>query len=265
MAVVLLALFALLTHWAAWRHHFFKIPSRSTLPIGGIVASGFGVYLGFSFLIAPLTAKLMSSYIEDPIALVSYLQFFIFGTLTLILFLIGIANRAKLQTIWKNSNTPMTTDIGMGILTWVISFPAVALISQLADLFIYFVFHVENYEQVAVRFLKTTLETPSLFVMAMISIIVFAPLIEEFLFRGLLQTWIKRMLGTKAAILIASFCFAFFHLAGSQGIGNISLFVSLFALGCYLGFIYERQGSLLASISLHFTFNVVSALRIMLS
>src|SRR4029077_13952502 len=96
-------------------------------------------------------------------------------------------------------------------------------IGQIFDLIIYLPFGVVNYEQVAVRYLKTTLASPSMLVIALILILLAAPVVEEFLFRGCLQTWFKQYLGPKAAILLAALCFAFFHLAPSQGIGNLSL------------------------------------------
>jgi membrane protease YdiL (CAAX protease family) len=67
------------------------------------------------------------------------------------------------------------------------------------------------------------------------------------------------------AIVFSSICFSAFHFSFSQGIGNISLLFSLFVFALFLGFIYERQGSLFASISLHMTLNIVSVARILLS
>jgi membrane protease YdiL (CAAX protease family) len=124
-------------------------------------------------------------------------------------------------------------------------------------------FGVQAYEQVAVRYLKMALDSPPLLLTALFIILIAAPFIEELLFRGFLQNWLKSILGAKSAILIASFCFALFHLSASQGIGNISLAISLFSFSCFLGFIYERQRSLLASIGLHMTFNAVSCFRIL--
>jgi membrane protease YdiL (CAAX protease family) len=72
-------------------------------------------------------------------------------------------------------------------------------------------------------------------------------------------------LGTKAAILLTSLAFALFHYSGSQEIGNVSLIASLFTFALFLGFIYEKQSSLFASIGLHMTFNLASALRILLA
>jgi membrane protease YdiL (CAAX protease family) len=65
------------------------------------------------------------------------------------------------------------------------------------------------------------------------------------------------------AILLSALCFALFHFAPSQGIGNISLVGSLFLFALFLGFIYERQASLFASVGLHMTFNTVSTFRIL--
>ena len=129
---------------------------------------------------------------------------------------------------------------------------------------IYAVFGTEVYEQTAVAYLKLALESPILLTSTLLTILLSAPILEELLFRGLLQTYFKQYLGKKTAILAASFFFAFFHLNAAQGIGNIPLFLSLFFFGGFLGFIYEKQGSLIASISLHITFNTISTLRIIL-
>ena len=78
-------------------------------------------------------------------------------------------------------------------------------------------------------------------IIALFTIIIAAPVTEEFIFRGMLQNWLKTKLGTKSAIITASACFALFHLSSSQGLGNISLALSLFSFACFLGFIYEKQ------------------------
>jgi uncharacterized protein len=151
----------------------------------------------------------------------------------------------------------------MGVLTWIISFPLVIAVGQFADLLLYLFFKYENYEQVAVRYLKTTLGSPPMLAIALFTILIAAPIIEEFLFRGCLQNFFKRYMLTKNAILLSALCFSLFHFAPSQGIGNISLVVSLFLFALFLGFIYERQASLFASIGLHMTFNAVSTFRIL--
>ncbi len=127
---------------------------------------------------------------------------------------------------------------------------------------VYALFNITTYDQVAVLYLKIAMQSPALLVSMLISILVVAPILEEFLFRGLLQTYLKNYLGKKGAIFVAALLFGLFHFNSAQGVGNISIILSLFSFGCFLGFIYERQGSLLASISLHATFNAVNVLYI---
>jgi uncharacterized protein len=190
-------------------------------------------------------------------------------TLALLFWFSTKLDRPTLKKIWKDYSIPTAKrrifDVFIGACTWLISFPPVVVIGQLADMLIFALFGVESYEQVAVRYLKMTLGSPPMLAVALFTILIAAPVMEEYLFRGLLQNWLKQHLGKKAAILIAAFCFALFHLAPSQGLGNISLIVSLFSFACFLGFIYERQASLFASIGLHMTFNTISTLRILFS
>ena len=152
----------------------------------------------------------------------------------------------------------------VGALTWALAFPAAVVVEQVFDLFIYFTFNVETYNQTAVLYLKMMKKNPELLAIALTTILVLAPLLEEFLFRGILQTYLKRHLSQKVAIVISSLCFALFHLTPSQGAGNIPLFFSLMTLGLFLGFLYEKQGSLLTPIALHLTFNTISSAYILL-
>jgi len=273
--ILLFGMLAFLTHWTAWHNGLFSLPLTNKPKEGApntyqlIVI--FGIYLGMAYLITPLLGRIIVSLSPDNIpsmGAMGWLQFFSLSTTFLLFFLFCLRqDRTAMKKIWKDNSRPgarsIFYDFGMGVLTWIISFPLIVLIGQLSDLLVLLVFGVRNYEQVAVRYLKTTLESPSMLAMAIGTILIAAPIMEEFLFRGCLQNWFKRFAGTKAAIPLASLCFALFHLAPSQGVGNISLFISLFAFACYLGFIYERQGSLFASIGLHMTFNAVSTIRIL--
>ena len=98
--------------------------------------------------------------------------------------------------------------------------------------------------------------------MVLFTIILLAPLIEEILFRGFLQTFIRQHLGSRQAIGITSLLFALFHYAPEQGLGNIPIVGSLLVLALFLGFVYEKRGSLLAPITLHACFNSISVLNL---
>lgn len=155
-------------------------------------------------------------------------------------------------------------DFFLGVITWIWSFPIVVVIGQVTDLFLYYLFHFEGYEQVAIRYLKNTLHSPFLLGIALFSILIAAPFLEEFLFRGCLQTMFRQWMGRSKAIFSSALSFSLFHFSFSQGLGNISLLLSLFAFALVLGWIYERQASLFASIGLHMTFNIVTTIRILL-
>lgn len=124
-------------------------------------------------------------------------------------------------------------------------------------------FNIEQLpDQVAVKFLKMTFEYPLYLLLSVFSIVVLAPLIEETLFRGFLQTFIRQHLGSKQAIWITSACFSFFHYSSEQGLGNIPIIGSLFVLALFLGYLYERQGTLIAPMALHASFNAISVMNI---
>lgn len=250
-----------MTHWVTWKKGFFRFPNRrkETFPSLFYLLGVFGIYLGIAFFLSPFFARFFNSGIVQLLLLCLIML--------LITFFSVYYKPDAVKRLWKDHSLPEKRsplyDFFFGVLAWCVSFPPVVLVGELSDFFLYLIFKVVNYEQIAVRYLKTTLGSPSMFIVAILAIFLAAPVIEEFLFRGCLQSFLKRFMGKKTAIIFASLCFALFHLATSQGLGNISLFVSLFTFACYLGAVYERQGSLFAPIGLHMTFNVVNTLRIL--
>lgn len=74
--------------------------------------------------------------------------------------------------------------------------------------------------------------------------VVLAPIMEETLFRGLIQGAICRRDGATKAILISALLFGVFHFIPQQAI-------NAFFVGIILGYIYFRTGSLLTVIIIH--------------
>ncbi|HVX85777.1 MAG TPA: CPBP family intramembrane glutamic endopeptidase [Phycisphaerae bacterium] len=103
-----------------------------------------------------------------------------------------------------------------------------------------------------------------------------APILEEFYFRGLLQTALAgRSFGLRvaspadlqyspspahrfAAIALTSALFAAAH-------GSIDIYPTLFLLSLALGYTYERSNNLFASITLHAAFNTFNMLPLLLT
>lgn len=264
--------------WSAKSYGFFHLPHIQEKKLNPVsfktVLVSFAIYLGMTMVVTPILAKLIHSIYptssggNPPFTALSALQLISLTSIFFLLYLYSNSQNPKLfKKIWKNwsipHHKPIITDILLGVMTWIIGFPLVIAIGQLADAILYFFFGLQNYEQVAVRYLKTALESPPLLTLALFTILIAAPVIEEYLFRGCLQTFFKRYMVPKNAIILSALCFSLFHFAPSQGIGNISLVASLFVFALFLGFIYEKQASLFASVGLHMTFNAISTFRIL--
>ena len=81
--------------------------------------------------------------------------------------------------------------------------------------------------------------------------VIFAPIVEELVFRGLIATRLSRGMPAFAAIAVSALIFGIVHGTLFQGI-----YTAL--LGLLLGTVFFREDSLLASIALHFGFNLGS-------
>lgn len=168
------------------------------------------------------------------------------------------------QLIWQRGNrTSFLEDTKWAALSWIISFGPILLISTLLEQFTLHFFHMKALpEQLAVNFLKMTFEAPFYFFLALCTVIFLAPLIEELLFRGFLQTFLRKHLSRGHAIFLSSLCFSFFHYSPEQGFANIPIIGSLFLLALFLGFLYEKRLSLKAPILLHALFNTTSVINL---
>ncbi len=165
--------------------------------------------------------------------------------------------------IWNsNEKTNKLQDISIGLYSIFIVYPFIFFSWNTIVLINYLLFGIMPLVQPAVEFLKQSKEHLSLLYLALVCIVILAPIIEEFFFRGALQTYLKKFLGRKAAIICTSLLFAFMHVNLFRGIGNLPIIVSLFVFACYLGFLYEKQKSLLAPIVLHMIFNAISCVQI---
>ena len=228
------------------------------------VLLGFAIYITGSLLLPEQILPLISPLFSSKSTAITWASLFSLGTVFLLLCgLYLLIMKKDFLIIWKNSPEPLIKDAVIGVLTWFLAFPFVAIVEQVADLFTYSLFGLKTYEQVAVQYLKSAMNNPHQLIAALFLILVIAPLLEELLFRGLLQSFIKKHLGAKAAILLAALGFALLHVSSIQGFGNISLVLSLLTFSYFLGLVYEKRQSLIAPIALHFTFNAFTTLRIL--
>jgi hypothetical protein len=248
---------------------FYTWTPHAAVPISmKQVGSIFGIYMSLMLIFGPIFISILAKLTASP-PFVMGAQFGLLGlTIATIVLYCQSQKGNTFSQIWKDRSNPNAKsiwfDIGIGIMTWIVAFPFIVVVGEFFDTLINLAFQADHYEQTAVKYLKNTLGSPLQTALALLLILGVAPFFEEFLFRGCLQTYLKRRFGVKGAILLSSLCFAVFHFSTSQGWGNISLLASLMTFAGFLGFIYERQSSLFASIALHATFNLTSAFRILL-
>ncbi len=269
--VLLLGAIAYLVLWFAWRKGFFETPRQDLVstPLSLFhVLSVFAIYFGVvTFLLPPLLPllrKLLASTPPLQFSVIINLTVLLITALSLLLFWRAMNPQIR-HPLWRflTKTSSYRQDFFIGVAAWAISLPSLLFASQLLDLSIYVLFHVKELpDQTAVHFLRMTMNEPLSFLFNIISIVLLAPFIEELMFRGFLQTYIRKFFRPAAAITLSSLCFACFHFSPEQGLGNITIIGSLFILALFLGFVYERQNSLLASISLHATFNGLSILNL---
>lgn len=270
-----------LISFVAWKFGYYQIinapdPHASSLNWKRSLGA-FVVYLGVQVLIVPfLYAFWLWFQGEDITNLDHYKQTAIergwIGIFSVIVtgvafvaYYLGLIPGDREKVVGTRFTQAPLRNIFLGYLSWFIAFPWVVVVNRLVS-FAFDYWNIDtNVDQVAVKSLKESMADPTLFWTSVIFIAAIIPVFEELLFRGFLQSWLKGLFGVGIAIPITAFIFALFHFASSQKAQNIELILSLFILACYLGFLREKQQSLIAPIALHSTFNLLSILMIVAS
>lgn len=270
-----MGLFSLFTSWLAWQAGLFKNskrPAPLTEVKGADVLKGFLAFVLVQVILVPAIVVIIFHLFyrvdADSITLSDIMNQGSIGLLSILSVFIAVysvyfslpADRRK--AIW-GSSSHWLSDLSLGMATWFVSYPLVTTLSQLISIAVLWIFQQETVDQVAVKHVKEVRD-PLILMLTIIGITVIIPCVEELLFRGLLQSWLRsKFKQSVGAIILTSLIFALFHYSTSQGVTNIELLFSLFMLSCFLGLLYERQRSLWAPIGLHGFFNAVSILMIL--
>lgn len=255
----------------AWRLHFFdfnwktnpKNPVRFSYVVFGLL-----IYFIGSFLIPRMAIELTYSFFANAYTtqgslFIIVLVFSLLGY-GVLLYKIPPAARSQITTGSNHSVGYQLKSLLFGVVSYLVAFPAALVVSALISMIVSTLFpDYLRQQQVAVTHLQMLGGHRWLLFLTVFSFSIVVPIIEEFLFRGLIQNWLKNVLPRLAAVITTSFLFGAFHFARSQSLDNIELILTLSVLGFFLGYVYEKKGSLLAPIALHATFNLISSLRIL--
>lgn len=226
----------------------------------------FLVYTILQVLIIPLTARFALCGLSDTCEVGQ-------DTLTVVTD-IGIALSALALTILSllpryreliwGINRPWRL-IPKGAAWWLLAFPLAILLGATVKLALELLIEFEPSQQLAVKFLKNLQEDRLLFAINAAAIATLVPLSEEILFRGCLFNFLKSILPFGAALFLNGVIFSLFHMDIGQGWSNAELLTALIPLGMILGWVYERERSLWASIGLHSIFNFFGVMNILLT
>ncbi len=161
----------------------------------------------------------------------------------------GFARRLK--GFGLNPKT-MAADLGAALVNLISVLPLVLLgmwlMTYLGQLFVGPDFKMQTNEGLTIVVGNSE---PILRIVMFVFLIIIAPIFEEMLFRGLLQSVIRGLtISPWQAIVITSVFFAVSH--------PWTHLPALFALSCCMGYAYEKSGSLLRQIFIHMLFNAAS-------
>jgi membrane protease YdiL (CAAX protease family) len=172
-----------------------------------------------------------------------------------------LAYTSSLKVRWFSREGALK-NIGLGVSAWFLAFPLIVAITQFLTIIFYNWLGFQLEDQMAVKQVKSVQEYPWLFATNLFAIVMVVPLIEEVLFRGFLQESLLKKMSVFKSICLTALLFSLFHFSISQGINNILILTSLFLLGWLLGYLKEKQMSLLPCVALHATFNAISLVQI---
>lgn len=227
-------------------NHRFNFTAGLVLFLGLIV--GTFMALGIAFLWQYYLGVPLEEVNESVLfTLVSYLSVMLFPILAYDLFMV----RAKKQILHFNMQSK-------SIWVYLMIFPMMFGMMLMVEYFTELIPTTgEFWEAMYNQLTKTLINLADDKVGLLVLTTLFAPLLEEILFRGIIQ---KGMMNNGVrpltAIVLSAFFFGLFHLNPWQ-------FVGAFLLGLVLGLVYYKTDSLLMPILLHAFNNFISAYLLM--
>jgi|GEM_PF-4593803 len=91
-------------------------------------------------------------------------------------------------------------------------------------------------------------------VYAFFTIVIIAPVVEELVFRGIVQKWVQITMSKFASILLVSLIFAWLHIRTTDQIVFLPIYMITSLVS---GYMYEKHNNITYSIVIHFVVNFV--------
>lgn len=175
-------------------------------------------------------------------SIIAIIIFFVFNELLFLIALIyfGICFR-------EEKNLFKTDKIIKSIISFTLFIPLLFLISFI----IQYVLPEYKQQEIVLNFKSTLIEDKGI----LLHVLIFAPIVEEVIFRGYIYKILKSKLPIIFSMIISSTLFALIHY-------NVLSYILLFVLSIFLTYIYERNGSIICPIIIHSLFNLMMSILI---
>lgn len=162
-----------------------------------------------------------------------------------IFYIVGVEHHQPITALGL-SLVHLSDNIKQGIKYYLIALPFIVFAGFIVNLISSYYNTAPDMQDVV----KWMLEEKSLFVIICLVFfgIIVAPILEEILFRGFLQSALKNTFGSRYALVISASLFAVVHM-------DVFAFLQIFILGILLGYLYEKTQTLAASIFVHILHN----------
>jgi membrane protease YdiL (CAAX protease family) len=159
--------------------------------------------------------------------------------------------------------------VALGALAWVVELPIVVFVT---DRVVSFMESrgIEFTAKQDVVAIYNSLNSITLKVALLAYAVILGPILEEYLFRHMLQgatRWIQGsddLIARVIRVLVNALIFAAMHLSSAQGYTNIPIFAATFILGCVFATVREVSGDIVASSTTHILHNGTAMAQLLL-
>jgi len=231
-------------------------PQASVPWAGGVAVLDVVVIYGAAQILAALVALLLSGMADgDQDALLPLLiALSPVVSLAATLLWLRLRYRGPL-TVLMGTRSPRLSDVGIGV--------AVGLLCLLGQRIV--VLGIATVAEglgaelpVVQETFRTIAQRPGAVPLFVVTTVVFAPLAEEILFRGVLFQGLRQRTGFWVAALVSALLFTLPHLAEGGGVFASGVITSgILPLGIVFAALVERRGSLAPAIVAHATYNAI--------
>jgi membrane protease YdiL (CAAX protease family) len=246
-----LIVLSVFTHWVGYKKDLFSILKISYQTKPYPVLAGILSLLSIFFYLFPFP----------------YIAWY--APLILLLFYFALKSKEQFISILKDKMTlPKTSllwDVTIGLTIFIVSLPFLSFLQNSLEWILTYFFQMEVPRQFFIDFIRQIKENKPLLTFFFVLVCILVPAYEEFLYRANIQTWLKNYLSPFWAIFVTSLFFAVSHFFTIDTVpGKIIVIITTFAASMYLGFSYERQRSLITSITYHSMINTLTFVQVLL-